>query len=302
MEKIAINQHVHYSRIIQGFYRADQWGMSSQEMNRFIHELVERGVTTVDHADIYGHYTVEGMFGKALALSPSLRDQLQIVTKCGIVQPNAIHPHQTAHRYDLSKIHIKRAVERSLKELQVDYLDSLLIHRPSPLMKPCEITDAVKDLVDEGKIRSFGVSNFKRAQYELLNRCLKDDKFHIAVNQIEISPYQLTAFQDGTIDDMQRENVKLMAWSPFAGGALFQSDDQKGQRVMTVLKRIAQAHHTTVEAIVSAWFKKHPAQIMPIVGTQQLERLDRVIHGLDIELYDQEWFDIFTAAQGYDIP
>ncbi|WP_281183151.1 aldo/keto reductase [Staphylococcus schleiferi] len=302
MEKIAINQHVHYSRIIQGFYRADQWGMTPQEMNRFIHELVERGVTTMDHADIYGHYTVEGMFGKALALSPALRDQLQIVTKCGIVQPNTIHPHQTAHRYDLSKIHIKRAVERSLKELQVDYLDSLLIHRPSPLMQPCEITDAVKDLVDEGKIRSFGVSNFKRAQYELLNRCLKDDKFHIAVNQIEISPHQLIAFQDGTIDDMQRENVKLMAWSPFAGGALFQNDDQKGQGVMKELKRIAQAHHTTVEAVVSAWFKKHPAQIMPIIGTQQLERLDRVIQGLDIELYDQEWFDIFTAAQGYDIP
>ncbi|UXS28933.1 aldo/keto reductase [Staphylococcus delphini] len=302
MDQITINQHVKYSRVIQGFFRAHQWQKSTQAMNRFIHELVERGVTTMDHADIYGHYTVEKMFGDALALSPELRDKIQIVTKCGIVLPNQIYPEQTDHHYDLSKQHIKRAVERSLKSFQVECLDSLLIHRPSPLMKPCEITDALKDLVKEGKLLSFGVSNFQRPQYELLNRCLKDDKFHIAVNQIEISPYHLEAFHDGTIDDMYREGVKLMAWGPFAGGRLFDENDPVVARVLPVLTRIAKTHHTSVAAVVSAWFKKHPADIMPIIGTERLERVDEVIDGLQLELHDQEWFDIYTAAQGYDIP
>ncbi|MBH9580779.1 oxidoreductase [Staphylococcus felis] len=302
MERIQINQHVEYSRIIQGFFRAEQWKMASQEMNRFLNQLVENGVTTMDHADIYGHYTVEGMFGDALKHSPHLREEIEIVTKCGIVQPNTIFKDQSSHRYDVSKSHIKRSVERSLKQLNVDYIDSLLIHRPSPLMQPCQITDALKDLVEEGKILSFGVSNFQRSQYELLNNCLKDDKFHIAVNQIEMSPYHLDAFQNGLIDDMYKENVKIMAWGPFAGGKLFDSQDKKSKRVMPVLKRIAEAHSTSVGAIISAWFKRHPAQIMPILGTSQIERVEQAIEGLDIDLHDQEWFDIYTAAQGYDIP
>lgn len=302
MKKIKINQHVSYSNLIQGFYRADKWQMSAQEMNRFLHELVERGITTMDHADIYGKYTVEKMFGEALALSPELRDQIQLVTKCGIVQPNDIYPDQTAHRYDLSETHIKRSVERSLQQLQVDYIDTLLIHRPSPLMKPCQITDALKSLVDEGKIRAFGVSNFRRSQYELLNDCLKDDRFHIAVNQVEVSPYMLQSFHDGTLDDMYKDKVKIMAWGPFAGGRLFDKDDETAQRVLPVLQRIAKAHDTSVEAIVVAWLTRHPATIMPILGTHRLDRVDAAIAGLDVTLHDQEWFDIYTAAQGYDIP
>lgn len=302
MKKVSINQHVSYSQIIQGFYRADKWNMSKQELNTFIHQLVENGITTMDHADIYGHYTVEKMFGDALNLSPELKSQIEIVTKCGIVQPNAIFPDQTEHRYDVSKKHIKRSVERSLNNLQVDVIDTLLIHRPSPLMKPCEITEALQELVEEGKVKSFGVSNFRRSQYELLNECLKDDRFHIAVNQVEISPYHLDAFHDGTIDDMYKDQVKVMAWGPFAGGRLFDSSDKVAKRVLPVLKQIASSHQTSVEAVVIAWFMKHPASILPILGTQHMNRVQQAIKGLEIQLSDQEWFDIYTAAQGYDIP
>ena len=302
MKKIKINQHVSYSNLIHGFFRADEWQMSAQEMNRFLHELVERGITTMDHADIYGKYAVEQRFGEALALSPELRDQIQLVTKCGIVLPNNVFPDHNGHRYDLSEAHIKRSVERSLQQLQVDYVDTLLIHRPSPLMKPCQITDALKSLVDEGKVRSFGVSNFRRSQYELLNECLKDDRFHIAVNQIEVSPYMLQSFHDGTLDDMYKDKVKIMAWGPFAGGRLFDKSDAVAQRVLPVLKRVAAAHDTTVEAIVIAWLTKHPATIMPILGTQRIDRIDDALVGLNVTLHDQEWFDIYTAAQGYDIP
>ncbi|MEB7824379.1 aldo/keto reductase [Staphylococcus chromogenes] len=302
MKKVSINQHVSYSQIIQGFYRADKWNMSKQELNTFIHQLVENGITTMDHADIYGHYTVEKMFGDALNLSPELKSQIEIVTKCGIVQPNAIFPDQTEHRYDVSKKHIKRSVERSLNNLQVDVIDTLLIHRPSPLMKPCEITEALQELVEEGKVKSFGVSNFRRSQYELLNECLKDDRFHIAVNQVEISPYHLDAFHDGTIDDMYKDQVKVMAWGPFAGGRLFDSSDKVAKRVLPVLKQIASSHQTSVEAVVIAWFMKHPASILPILGTQHMNRVQQAMKGLEIRLSDQEWFDIYTAAQGYDIP
>ena len=302
MKKVSINQHVSYSQIIQGFYRADKWNMSKQELNTFIHQLVENGITTMDHADIYGHYTVEKMFGDALNLSPELKSQIEIVTKCGIVKPNAIFPDQTEHRYDVSKKHIKRSVERSLNNLQVDVIDTLLIHRPSPLMKPCEITEALQELVEEGKVKSFGVSNFRRSQYELLNECLKDDRFHIAVNQVEISPYHLDAFHDGTIDDMYKDQVKVMAWGPFAGGRLFDSSDKVAKRVLPVLKQIASSHQTSVEAVVIAWFMKHPASILPILGTQHMTRVQQAIKGLEIQLSDQEWFDIYTAAQGYDIP
>ncbi|TRL30078.1 oxidoreductase [Staphylococcus chromogenes] len=302
MKKVSINQHVSYSQIIQGFYRADKWNMSKQELNTFIHQLVENGITTMDHADIYGHYTIEKMFGDALNLSPELKSQIEIVTKCGIVQPNTIFPDQTEYRYDVSKKHIKRSVERSLNNLQVDVIDTLLIHRPSPLMKPCEITEALQELVEEGKVKSFGVSNFRRSQYELLNECLKDDRFHIAVNQVEISPYHLNAFHDGTIDDMYKDQVKIMAWGPFAGGRLFDSSDKVAKRVLPVLKQIASSQQTSVEAIVIAWFMKHPASILPILGTQHMTRVQQAIKGLEIQLSDQEWFDIYTAAQGYDIP
>lgn len=302
VEKIAINQHVSYSKIIQGFYRADRWHMSNQQLNTYIHQLVERGVTTMDHADIYGKYTVERKFGDALKLSPQIRDEIEIVTKCGIVQPNDMYPNQTAHRYDLSKKHIQRSVNQSLQNFGVDYIDTLLIHRPSPLMKPCEITEALQDLVNAGKVKSFGVSNFRRSQYELLNDCLKDDRFHIAVNQVEISPYHLNAFHDGTIDDMYKDDVTLMAWGPFAGGKLFDKNDEKATRVFPVLERLATRYHTQVEAIVVAWFSKHPASILPILGTHQIERIDHAIQGLNITLNDQDWFDIYTAAQGYDIP
>ena len=152
MDKIKINQYVDFSKMIQGFWRANEWQYTDQELNRFINQLVDRGITTMDHADIYGDYQCESIFGKALQLSPNLRDDIQVVSKCGIVLPSKTQTFTDGHRYDHSRQHIIRSVNNSLQRLNVDYLDSLLIHRPSPLMNPDEITDALKELVDEGKI------------------------------------------------------------------------------------------------------------------------------------------------------
>ena len=302
MDKVKINQYVSFSKVIQGFWRAQDWQWTPQQLNRYLNELVERGVTTMDHADIYGNYTCEGIFGEALKLSPQLRDEIEIVTKCGIVLPSSPEQDIHGHRYDHSKTHIRKSVDRSLQQLNVDYLDSLLIHRPSPLMDPHEVTEALKALVSEGKVRSFGVSNFNKSQYDLLSKCLVCDKLHITINQLEVSPYTLDAIDNGVINHMYKDDVKIMSWSPMAGGKLFDLADEKAARIMAIVSPLAQKYNVTTNGIIMAWLDKHPAAIMPVLGTHKIERIDDAIAGLEVTLTDQEWFDIYTASLGHDIP
>lgn len=302
MERICINQHVTFSKIIQGFWRANQWNMTHQQLNTFINQLVERGITTMDHADIYGDYECETIFGKALDLSPNLKNDIQLVTKCGIILPSNKYKFTDGHRYDLSKKHIIASVEQSLKNLNVDYVDNLLIHRPSPLMNPMEITEAVATLVNDGKIKSFGISNFNEQQYQLLSNQLTKEKLHISVNQLELSPYNVDSIDNDIITAMYQQQVKVMAWSPYAGGKLFDPLDDKGQRVLTVIKKISNKYNVPINAVIIAWFDKLPNDIMPILGTSNLKRIDQAIEGLSIAITNQEWFDIYTAALGHDIP
>lgn len=302
MDKVKINQYVSFSKVIQGFWRAQDWQWTPQQLNRYLNELVERGVTTMDHADIYGNYTCEGIFGEALKLSPQLRDEIEIVTKCGIALPSSPEQDIQGYRYDHSKTHIQKAVDRSLQQLNVDYLDSLLIHRPSPLMDPHEVTEALKALVSEGKVRSFGVSNFNKSQYDLLSKCLVCDKLHITINQLEVSPYTLDAIDNGVINHMYKDDVKIMSWSPMAGGKLFDLADEKAARIMAIVSPLAQKYNVTTNGIIMAWLNKHPAAIMPVLGTHKIERIDDAIAGLKVALTDQEWFDIYTASLGHDIP
>lgn len=302
MDRVKINRNVTYSKIIQGFWRLNDWQMSAQSLNRYLHQLVELGVTTMDHADIYGDYRCEQLFGEALALSLELRDQIELVSKCGIILPTDKFAQFDGHRYDLSKHHMVEAVNRSLQNLQTDTLDTLLIHRPSPLMNPDEVRDALDVLVEEGKIKSFGVSNFNHAQYDLLSQGIRSHKLHIAVNQLEVSPYHATPIYDGTIDHMYKDEVKIMAWSPLAGGKLLNLEDEKSKRVMAVISPLAYKYNVAPASIVTAWLLKHPATIMPIMGTRQIERMQDAVKGLELTITDQEWFDIYVAVLGHDIP
>lgn len=302
MDRVKINRNVTYSKMIQGFWRLNDWQMTTQDLNRYLHQLVELGVTTMDHADIYGDYRCEQLFGEALALSPELRDQIELVSKCGIILPTDQFAQFDGHRYDLSKQHIVEAVNRSLQNLQTDVLDTLLIHRPSPLMDPNKVRDALDVLVEAGKIKSFGVSNFNNTQYDLLNQGIKSHKLHIAVNQLEVSPYHAAPIYDGTIDHMYRDDVKIMAWSPLAGGKLLNVEDAKSKRVMSIISPLAYKYNVAPASIVTAWLVKHPATIMPIMGTSQIERMQDAVKGLELTLTDQEWFDIYVAVLGQDIP
>lgn len=301
MERIRINKHVSYSRIVHGFWRLNEWGYNNQQLNDFIHEIVDRGITTMDHADIYGNYTCESLFGDALALTPNLREKIEIVTKCGIILPNDQIANNTGHRYDQSYDHIIESVDTSLLNLKTDYIDTLLIHRPSPLMDPDEMTRAVMHLVEQGKIKAFGVSNFKCNQYELLNESLKKEMSHISVNQVEVSPYQLENIEDCTLNRMLQHDVKVMAWSPLAGGKLFDQTDEKARRIMAVIQLLAEKYNVSVSTVIYSWLLRLPSKVMPIVGSSKIERVDEAVNATKLQLTDQEWFDIYVASRGEDI-
>lgn len=259
MQRIALTEELSFSRIVHGMWRLADWDMTPQEHLTFIEQCLELGITTFDHADIYGGYTCEGLFGEALKLKPELRDQMEIVTKTGIKLTGSFNPGQTLNYYDTTKEHIIAQAERSLKELAIDHIDTLLIHRPDPLMNPDEVAEAFIILRDSGKVREFGVSNHVPATQNLLQSRLP---FQLVTNQLELSPMQLKHFEDGSVDLCHEKRMPLMAWSPLAGGQLFK--DEQYAPLREKLEEIRARHNASgIDSIVYAWLVKHPANIMP---------------------------------------
>lgn len=218
MQRIQMTEDLSFSRIIHGLWRLADWNQSKEDTLSLIQYNIENGITTFDHADIYGSYTCEALFGEALNLQPSTREKMEIVTKCGIVLPSDNRPEHKTHHYNTSKKHILTSVENSLQNLKTDYIDLLLVHRPDPFMNGEEVAEAFTQLKDEGKVRHFGVSNFKNHQWNMLQSYLP---FPLITNQIELSAYNLENFEDGTLNLCQEKRVAPMAWSPLAGGAIF---------------------------------------------------------------------------------
>lgn len=297
MQRITLTEDLSFSRIVHGMWRLAEWDMSPQERLAFIESCIELGITTFDHADIYGGYTCEGLFGEALRLKPELRDQIEIVTKTGIKLTGDFNPGQTINHYDTTKTHIINQAERSLSELGIDHIDTLLIHRPDPLMNPDEVAEAFIALHESGKVRTFGVSNHLPSQQRLLQSRLP---FKLVTNQLELSPMQLKHFEDGSVDLCHEERMPLMAWSPLAGGRLFSDDTYAPLR--DKLNTIAERHGANgIDVIVYAWLMAHPAQIMPIIGSGKIDRVKRGVDALNIELTREEWFEILKAARGRDV-
>ena len=199
-----------FSRFVMGYWRLMDWGLSTNALVDFIQAGIELGITTVDHADIYGSYRVEARFGEALARAPDVREQIEIVTKCGIALVDPERPHHCIKHYDTSAAHIQASVERSLRNLHTDYVDLLLIHRPDPLMDADQVAEAFVTLQAAGKVRHFGVSNFSPRQLELLQSRLP---FPLVTNQLELSPYNLAPLWNGALDQCQQRRIAPMAWS-----------------------------------------------------------------------------------------
>ncbi|ARK29005.1 aldo/keto reductase [Halalkalibacter krulwichiae] len=300
MDRIQLANDLSFSRLVHGFWRLNEWNQTKEETLDLIKFGLEQGITTFDHADIYGAYTCESLFGEALALEPSLREKMEIVTKCGIVFEATARPQHKSHHYNTSKKHIIESVNNSLRDLKTDYIDVLLIHRPDPFMNPEEVAEAFSKLKTSGKVRYFGVSNFKHHQFTMLQSYVEDK---LVTNQIELSPYQLENIEDGTLNLCLEKRVKPMAWSPLAGGKLFTGVDPKSIRLQKALEKVRdEIGAITIDEVAYAWLLAHPAEIMPIIGTSKKERLMRAVQALDYHITLDQWFEILQSSMGHDIP
>jgi predicted oxidoreductase len=287
------------SRIVHGLWRLAEWKKSKRQILELIHGCLEQGITTFDHADIYGDYTCEGRFGSVLAGSGIGRAAIQLVTKCGIKLVSANRPNHVIKSYDTSYSHIVASVENSLRCLHTDYIDLLLIHRPDPLMDPQEVNRAFVSLKQSGKVRYFGVSNFLPCQFEMLASKLE---VPLVTNQIEYSVMNLDAHADGSIDLCQKVQICPMAWSPLGGGRLFREDSDRAHRVRETLTMIDRdVGGASIDQVAIAWVLKHPAGFAPVLGTGNLPRIKKAVEALDIVLSSEQWFEIRCASLGREV-
>ena len=258
-----------HARLAHGYWRAHEWGLDDQGFLRLIHQALALGIRVFDHAACYGGFTTEEMFGRGLALEPSLREQACIVSKCGILFPNKALPWMKAKHYDNSRKHIVWSAERSVRSLQCGYLDLLLIHRPSPCANPEEIAGAFDELRRRGLVRRFGVSNF-------------------AVPKIDLA---------------LRMRIRPMAWSPLAGGRLFDATDARSVRVAEALRAVgASQGEERLDVLALAWLMAHPASIMPVVGSGNPARLRAAAEAVRVKFSEADWISVYAASQGHEVP
>lgn len=285
-----------FSRIIAGTMTWGSWGKSfdTSSMQALMEQCVELGITTFDHADIYGGYSTEEDFGKALSESSLQRDTIQLITKCGIQYPSERRPLEIKH-YDYSKEYIIWSVEESLKNLQTEYIDLLLLHRPSPLMRGEEIVAAIDQLREQGKVKHFGVSNFTASQTQLIQKHVE-----VEANQIEFSLSSHAAMLDGTLDYMQVNEIKPMAWSPL--GAIFKDESERIMRIRKQLSEFEGKYQASSDQLLLAWLLQHPAEISPVIGTTNPERIASSVRAMEIKLDLQDWFKLWVAARGVKVP
>jgi predicted oxidoreductase len=288
------------SRIIHGLWRLGDWNLGKKDLAAFLEEIMEMGISSFDHADIYGDYSCEKIFGDALRLQPSLRKDMQIITKYGIKLRSDKYPERKLQIYDYSYQHIVQSAEQSLKNLGIDTIDLLLLHRPAPFFDPEEVTRAFDELYQAGKVRYFGVSNFTPGQFEMLQKHWHQS---LLTNQIEISPSCLEHFENGNLDFCLKEQIRPMSWSPLSGGELFQPTTTKGVRILKVLEKITkEIEAKSIDQLVYAWIMKHPSQIMPIVGSGKIDRIQTALDGLELELSMEQWYEIYNASTGVELP
>lgn len=295
-----VPQGLHLSEFIQGYWRLAEWYMSPAELLDFLKQHIELGITSVDHADIYGNYTCEQLFGEALALEPAIREKIEIVTKCDIKLLSDKYPNRTVKHYDTSALHINASVENSLANLQTDYLDLLLIHRPDPLMNADEVAETFIQLKESGKVRYFGVSNFTPIQFDLLQSRLP---FALSTNQIEVNPFNISALHDGTLDQLQMKRVRPMIWSALAGGLIFSEQTEQANRLRTVLNNISEeVGGASIDQVIYAWLMMLPSKPLPIIGSGNIDRVKTAVASKDLVLTREQWFQVWSASQGHEVP
>ncbi len=287
-----------FSSPVAGCMRWGKWGAnySTAAYRTMIDACLHHGISSFDHADIYGDYTTEEEFGNALKEAPALRSQMQLISKCGIQMMGENRPHHQIKSYNTSAKHIIQSTERSLKNLCTDYLDILFIHRPDPLLNPTEVAEAITHLKEQGKIKHFGVSNFLPHQTESLRKYVL-----IEFNQVEISIIHLTSFIDGTLDNCLQHNIVPMAWSPLGGGMFTDESHHRFRSITATATELAEKYNTGIDQILVAWLLTHPSGIIPVVGTTKVDRLLQAKEANHIHLTREDWFKLWVASTGEDV-
>ncbi|MDD1499188.1 aldo/keto reductase [Agrobacterium sp. CNPSo 3708] len=296
MQRIDITTGLSFSRIVYGMWRiGDDTDTSPRHVQAKIEACLEQGITTMDQADIYGGYTAEAILGNGLREAPSLRDRIEIVTKCGIVAPAGRHSAARVKHYDTGAKHINASVEASLRDMNTDRIDLLLIHRPDPMMDPEETGETLDALVASGKVRSVGVSNFRPWDFSLLQSNMTEE---LVTNQIEISLAETSAFTNGDLAYLQERALPVMAWSPLGGGSLMGKEGP----LSDALERVAKENNVDAAAVAVAWLLAHPAKILPVMGTNNLARIASISDAEKVEMDRQTWFELYTLANGREVP
>lgn len=288
--------HPVFSPLIQGYWRMAEWNMTTQQQHAFVKQHIELGITTVDHAPVYGPESAcERMFGDVLSLDPSLRDQIEIVSKCGIYRGEG----KQVNHYDSSKAAIIASAEASLSRLKTEQLDVLLLHRPDLLMDADEAAEAFAQLKAAGKVKHFGVSNFTPSQFELLQSRLDTP---LITNQVEINPVNLQVTEDGTLDQLQRHRVQPMAWSCLAGGGIFTDNSEQMVRLRDTLTDIAEEiGAASIDQVLFAWVMKMPSKPVPIIGSGNIERVKTAVGALELTLTQEQWYRVWVASKGHGV-
>ena len=295
MKRTKISSSLTMSRLVYGMWRlGDDQDTSPEHVRDKISSCLHQGITSFDQADIYGGYEAEEILGNALKGS-HLRKEMEIVTKCDIVAPVGRYKSARVKYYDTSRDHILKSVDASLKLMGIDYIDLLLLHRPDPLMDHFETGAALDEIIASGKVRNVGVSNFKPWDWNLLQAAMKNK---LVTNQIELSVLAHEGFTNGDVAFHQTHNTPIMAWSPLAGGDLFLKSNEK---LLNSLSNIADTFGVEPSTVAVAWLLAHPANILPVLGTNSLSRIETISKALDIKLDRQTWFEIYTTALGREV-
>ena len=297
MERIVLHSEgPELSRIVAGAWR---WKLEPSHIDTLVNTALDQDITSFDHADIYGDYANEKLFGEVLRKNPSLRDDMEIITKCGIQLTSKAKPENRVKHYDTSAKHILQQVEHSLQNLKTDRIDLVLIHRPDPLLNPNEVAEAFSLLKTAGKVLHFGVSNFTPHQFDMLQAYLP---FPLVTNQIQWSLFHHTPLTDGSLDHCIQHGIKPMAWSPLGGGVHFGADDEHGTRLAKGLATLSMHYNeASTSQLLIAWLLRHPANALPLIGTTKPARIVEAAEANTINLDRQDWFEMWRLVRGRDI-
>lgn len=293
MEKIYLSDSgPKVSPAVYGFYRWDEVKNTSTTMESIINLCLELGINTFDHADVYGSYQCEELFGEVIAKKSFKREDIVLFTKCGLLLPNTSNPDVRVKHYNTSGEHIKKSVDNSLRKLRTDYIDIFLLNQLDPISNLEETALTLDQLKESGKIKNIGVANFSVFQHQLLASYLKRP---IVTNHIELNLLNTAALQNGQMDYIKQRYMHPLVSAPLAEGRIATGTDSLAVKVRKKLEEISRKYNADIESLAVAWLVKLGA--IPLIGTTNENRIRNIVNSFDIELDRQDWYELYAASR-----